>query len=159
MSLDPNTRPSIIDDRERWDHFHHRWLAHADVYKASDEDLAWIWPGREPESCAEELVAGGVSAVIVTRGPEGLAVITADGAVPVPAPLITVVDTVGAGDTIMAAVLVSLWERAQGSGQPLTARLGLDEWAVAGRRVVRRGRHHLLTSRRRSAPPSSAAWD
>ncbi len=159
VSLDPNTRPSIIDDRDRWDHFHQRWLAHADVYKASDEDLAWIWPGRDPEACAEELLAGGVSAVIVTRGSDGLTVVTADGAAAVPAPSVTVVDTVGAGDTIVAAVLVSLWERAEATAEPLTARLGLDEWAVVGRRAVDAAA--ITCSRLGADPPHRAelAWD
>ena len=111
VSLDPNIRPQIIDDRDRWDHFHHRWLANTDIYKGSDEDLEWIWPDRSPDEAAEAILADGVAVVIVTRGSEGLAIITADGEHRAPAPEIDVVDTVGAGDTIVGTVLASLWER------------------------------------------------
>ena len=109
VSLDPNVRPAIIGDRGRWDHFHQRWLEVADLYRASDEDLAWIWPGRATDDCAEELLADRISTVIVTRGRHGVTVYTAEGQLDVSAPPVEVVDTVGAGDSFVGSVLVSLW--------------------------------------------------
>ncbi|MFK8026419.1 MAG: PfkB family carbohydrate kinase [Ilumatobacter sp.] len=134
VSLDVNIRPQIIDDPDRWHHYHGRWLAHTDLYKGSDEDLDWIWPGRAPESVAEELLAEGhVSAVIVTRGGDGLTVITENGeAAAAPSP-VDVVDTVGAGDTIVGAMLTQIhedfvvaWDRGQ-----LPASWHLDQVALA----------------------------
>lgn len=135
VSLDPNIRPQIIDDRPRWDHFHERWLTNTAVYKASDEDLAWIWPGREASSLAEQLLADGVGVVIVTRGSEGLTVHHADGQEQVPAVPVDVIDTVGAGDTIVATVLASLVEAGVVDRAGLGA-LGGRWWSTVGRRAV-----------------------
>lgn len=135
VSLDPNIRPQIIDDRDRWTHFHDRWLTATTVYKGSDEDLEWIWPDRSPESSAEALLAAGVLAVIVTRGGDGLAIFTAGGEYRAAAPEVDVVDTVGAGDTIVAAVLASLWESDVHRPPDLRA-VSADGWTAIARRAV-----------------------
>lgn len=135
VSLDPNIRPQIIDDRAGWDHFHERWLARTHIYKGSDEDLDWIWPGRSPESCAEELLAGQVAAVIVTRGSDGLSILTSEGEATAPAPVVDIVDTVGAGDTIVATVLASLWESDRRDVASL-ASTTIEEWTVIATRAV-----------------------
>ena len=110
VSLDPNIRPQIIDDREAWHRFHDRWLPHVNVYKGSDEDLEWIWPDRSPLRSAEWLLEQGVGAVIVTRGSDGLAIITSSTEAKAVPPPVDVVDTVGAGDTIVGTVLTSIAE-------------------------------------------------
>jgi fructokinase len=158
VSLDPNIRPQIIEDRAQWEHFHDRWLTHTSIYKGSDEDLAWIWPGRSPDSIAEELVAGSVVAVLITRGADGLSVITSRGEQRVPSPEVTVIDTVGAGDTIVGAVLATLWELGDGNGSlPLGA---VDEasWALAARRAVAAA--GVTVSRAGADPPTrdEIAW-
>jgi fructokinase len=85
-------------------------LSNTDIYKGSDEDLAWIFPELDPAEWVETLLAAGVSAVIITRGADGLSVFTADGEVRAVSRRVDVVDTVGAGDTICGVVLASLWE-------------------------------------------------
>lgn len=133
VSLDPNVRPQIIDDRKRWHHYHDRWVTVTDVYKASDEDLKWIWPDRSVDSCVEYLHSRGVTAVVVTRGSAGLSVITADGEARATAPKVDVVDTVGAGDTSIAAILVSLFERnvtGQANHDKGLASLSVGEWEL-----------------------------
>jgi fructokinase len=135
VSLDSNIRPQIIDDRARWEHFHERWLGHTDIYKGSDEDFAWVWPEREPEVTARALVAAGVTAVVLTRGADGLSIFTSEGETAVSAPAVQVVDTVGAGDTIVGTILASLDE----FGVTTSAVLGevrSEQWAEIGRRAV-----------------------
>lgn len=136
VSIDPNVRPQIIDDRARWDHFHERWVARADIYKASDEDLAWIRSGRSADSVAEELLAGAATAVVVTRGADGLTIYTTAGEATASAPAVEVVDTVGAGDTIVAVVLASLWEAAPSGGAADPTGLSIEEWTEIARRGV-----------------------
>lgn len=131
VSLDPNVRPQIIDDRDRWMDFHRRWADRAHLYKGSDEDLDWIFPGRAIESVAEELLAGRCAAVILTRGADGAMAYTTDGTVDVGAPSVEVVDTVGAGDTFVAGVLVSLWEQGLADRPDELARLDDARWAQA----------------------------
>lgn len=135
VSLDPNVRPQIIDDRQQWDHFHDRWRACTDIYKSSDEDLAWIYPDRSIESCAEELLASGVTAFIATRGSDGLTVFTAHGEVSATGPQVELVDTVGAGDTVAATFLASLWEDGARSDDALRATT-LDQWRTYAERAV-----------------------
>lgn len=156
VSLDPNVRPQIIDDRERWHHFHRRWLAHTDIYKASDEDLAWIWPNRSADSAAREILANGVSVVIVTKGADGLAVVTHDGEIQVGAPNIDVVDTVGAGDTIVAAVLTSASEMTAGSVSRIHD-LALSDWKTIAKRAV--GAAAITCSRPGADPPHRSELD
>ncbi|MGW7169121.1 carbohydrate kinase family protein [Streptomyces sp. NPDC054884] len=54
---------------------------------------------------AQKLLAAGVGVVAVTRGGDGALVVTADGAEPVPAFEIDVVDTTGCGDAFSAGYL------------------------------------------------------
>jgi fructokinase len=110
ISLDPNVRPTIIDDRASWDRWHERWLRHVSLYRCSDEDLAWIWPGRSIDSVAAELIEKGVTAVIVTRGAEGCEIFTPSWAETRRGSVVEVVDTVGAGDTFTGGILFGLHE-------------------------------------------------
>jgi fructokinase len=66
VSLDPNVRPGIIDDRDRWMAWHDRWRAVCHVYRGSDEDLEWIGPGRSLDDVADELLGGRCSMLAVT---------------------------------------------------------------------------------------------
>jgi len=135
VSLDSNIRPQIIDDRDRWQHFHDRWVARANIYKGSDEDLSWIWPNRSPEASAEALMAAGVDVVVLTRGADGLTVLTGHGPETVPAPSIEIVDTVGAGDTIVATLLTSIVERGAVEVSELRELSGSDWREFASRAV------------------------
>lgn len=81
----------------------------ADVVKASDEDLEALWPGSTHREVASHLIAGGAGAVVVTRGGAGVSWYAAEDEVTVPAPRVDVVDTIGAGDTVTAAVVDALW--------------------------------------------------
>jgi fructokinase len=157
VSLDPNVRPDIVDDRRRWDHFHQRWLAHTHIYKASEEDLAWIWPDQDAESSAARLLAGAVEAVFVTRGPDGVAVFTRDGRIDVPSPRVEVADTVGAGDTFAASVLVSLHDRPEGAVPANLAAVSPAEWTATADRAVCAAA--INCSRVGADPPTRAELD
>jgi len=111
VSLDPNVRPTIVDDRDGWDHWHNRWLPNVSLYRCSDEDLSWIWPGRTSDSVAAELLHGGVETVVVTRGGDGCEVYTPAWSESRKGIPVDVVDTVGAGDTFTGAVLCGLHGR------------------------------------------------
>ena len=139
VSLDPNIRPQILDHdptlRTEWIGFHNRWLSNTDIYKGSDEDLAWIFPELDPDEWVETLLAAGVSAVIITRGADGLSVFTADGEVHAVSRRVDVVDTVGAGDTICGVVLASLWELRISSKVAVRA-MTLADWTKIAEHAV-----------------------
>ncbi len=154
VSLDPNVRPHTIDDAERWHHFHARWLGASDIYRASDEDVEWIWPGRSHDSWAAELIDAGRSVVVVTRGAAGATIFTPEGEVEITGRSVDVVDTVGAGDTFVAAMLVGLWDRGICSPAELTDHLDAADWSEIGSRAVVAA---AITCSRPGADPPTAA--
>lgn len=107
VALDPNVRAELIDDSQAYRRRFERWLPHLGLLKVSEEDACWLAPDSEPVTEAVRRWAGmGPAAVVLTRGSDGLSVITPDGArLDVGCQQSEVVDTIGAGDTVQAALL------------------------------------------------------
>ena len=114
VMVDPNVRPSIIRDADRYRRHLDAALARADVVKISSEDATWLAPSTEPRGYAADLAARGARVVLLTDGGQGVAVVTRDGATEVPVPRVAVVDTVGAGDAFGGGFLVSWLDRGLG---------------------------------------------
>jgi len=112
VMLDPNIRVGFIADQARYRTRLAQMIGRADIIKVSDEDLNWIVTGSDSlRDKALALLAMGPALVIVTRGGQGAIGFLRGGAeVQVPANKVTVVDTVGAGDTFNAGVLARLSE-------------------------------------------------
>jgi fructokinase len=108
ITLDPNIRPALIDSAAAARSRLEQLVRLADVVKVSDEDLLWLRPDQSLADAAAYWLAAGPAVVVVTRGGEGAFALTAAGRVSVPAPTVTVVDTVGAGDTFMGALIDGL---------------------------------------------------
>jgi fructokinase len=108
-------RPWVISDPDTYRSRLGRVLGRSDVVKVSEEDLAWLEPERSAADAARMLLQGGPRVVLLTRGAEGVQVVTSAGDVPVPAPEVEVVDTIGAGDAFGGGFLA--WWRAQGLGR------------------------------------------
>ena len=112
VSFDPNVRRLLMGPREEVLAVVHELLAVADVVKASDEDVAWLEPGRTVEEVAAAWLGHGPALVVITRGGDGaLAAGAASGPVSRPGVPVDVVDTVGAGDSFMSALLAGLARR------------------------------------------------
>ncbi|MET3351032.1 UNVERIFIED_ORG: fructokinase [Arthrobacter sp. UYEF1] len=115
ISFDPNCRPSIITDVDYARQQAEKFVTLSDVVKASDEDLEWLYPGVDVlESARRWLSLGGSEGpalVVVTRGAAGPWGITAAGEAAIDAPRVEVADTVGAGDSFMAALLSGIVDR------------------------------------------------
>ena len=108
ISLDPNIRPGFIKDKDAHMGRIRRMAAMADIVKFSDEDLAWFGLEGDEDTLARHWLHHGAKLVVVTRGAEGAVGYTANHKVTVPSERVSVVDTVGAGDTFDAGVLASL---------------------------------------------------
>jgi fructokinase len=108
ISLDPNIRPGFIKDKASHLARIRRMAAMSDIVKFSDEDLAWFGMEGDEDTLARHWLHHGAKLVVVTRGAEGAAGYTVNHKVEVPSEKVTVVDTVGAGDTFDAGVLASL---------------------------------------------------
>ncbi len=106
--LDPNIRPHFIRDEATYRARLERMIAAADIVKLSDEDLNWLYGPGEIASLATGVLARGPKLVFITQGSAGAQGFSASAVESVPACAVTVVDTVGAGDTFNAGVLVAL---------------------------------------------------
>jgi len=113
--VDPNVRPDIIPDAGAYRKRLARVLSHSHVLKVSEEDLDWLAPGHRSSDAVRELLAGGPSVGLLTRGPSGALVITIDAEVAVPSPRTNVVDTIGAGDAFGGGFVA--WWHARGLGR------------------------------------------
>ncbi|MCW1967494.1 MAG: carbohydrate kinase, partial [Anaerolineae bacterium] len=108
--FDPNCRPALTKDRDAYRAtMLRKWVPLTHILKISDQDLAWLEPGRDHAELAQTWLALGPSVVIVTAGEKG-ATLYRNGHAPihVTPPTIQVVDTVGAGDTFTANMMVRL---------------------------------------------------
>ncbi|PSJ62459.1 carbohydrate kinase family protein [Kumtagia ephedrae] len=108
MMFDPNIRENFIADKPSHLARMKRMLAMADIVKLSDEDLDWFGESGHVEDIAARWLELGPKLMVVTRGGKGALAFTRRHAVSVPAVPVTVVDTVGAGDTVNAGILASL---------------------------------------------------
>ncbi|CAM5398463.1 fructokinase [Streptomyces avidinii] len=137
--LDPNIRPALIAEPDAYRKRFRSWLPYVSVLKLSQEDAAWLGGG------VRDWLAAGPSAVVLTRGAGGLTVWTREGAEhSVPASRVEVADTIGAGDTVNAALL----HRLVGTG------LGAADWPEV---LSYAARAAALTCTRAGAEPPYAA--
>jgi fructokinase len=107
VSFDPNIRPALLDGVDVTGRVE-QIAAVARVVKLSDEDARAIYPGLTLPEVATWLLGLGPELVVITRGGEGMLLVSPHHTVTVAAPRVPVVDTVGAGDTVMAALLAHL---------------------------------------------------
>lgn len=103
--FDPNVRVSVVADPEKYRVAVEKWVGISSVVKLSDSDISWLYPDESMDEVAKRWIAGGCSLVVITRGANGIIGFTRTGMEEVAAAKVTVVDTVGAGDTV-GAILV-----------------------------------------------------
>jgi fructokinase len=107
VSVDPNVRGAVVADRDDYTRRIDRLVAASDIVRASGDDLAWFQAG-DGMAVARRWLAAGAALVVVTLGGEGCVALRAAGEVAVPAEPVTVVDTIGAGDSFNAGLLTWL---------------------------------------------------
>jgi fructokinase len=144
ISYDPNARPSLMgspdDVRPRVEAL----VALADVVKASDEDIEWLYPDRYVPDVLRHWAALGASLTVVTRGGAGAlyALHHVRSVATCPAAVTQVADTVGAGDSFMAGLLSGLLDAGLLGGPSARERLrsaALDDVRPAVERAVATG--------------------
>jgi fructokinase len=108
VSFDPNLRPAILGTPEPQRPGVDALVALCDVVKASDEDLAWLYAGEGVDTVLSRWATLGPSLVVCTLGGEGARALVGGEFVTVPPVPVKVVDTVGAGDSFMGALISGL---------------------------------------------------
>ena len=122
-SYDPNVRAALVKDRLGYLERVFRLMRTCSILKLSDEDLAYIFPSDEIDTAFQNILDQTSAALVVlTLGHKGCKVVgkgfefsvEADKATPL-------IDTVGAGDTFMGALLgevisrgFTTWEKLEG---------------------------------------------
>jgi fructokinase len=105
--LDPNIRAGLAPDfgyRQRL----HEAISQSTIVKASEEDVAWLYPGVDHEEAAERILSEGARLAVVTLGARGAFGAHRESRISVGAPPVEVVDTIGAGDAFGAGLVAWL---------------------------------------------------
>jgi fructokinase len=109
ISIDPNIRPTVIGNLSGYDRHLAKFLRHATIVKASEEDIELVFgPGPDISAIAVDWMKLGPPLVVVTRGADGAVAFHRNCRIDCPGRAAEVVDTVGAGDSFHAAFLASL---------------------------------------------------
>ena len=129
VSFDPNIRPFVTPDRDAVLELVERQVRLASVVKASEEDLEWLYPGRQVADTLQAWADAGPRFCVATLGGEGaIAYLGAERLVIRPRK-VEVVDTVGAGDSFMSSLLFAMErDSALGADAPAPGREQLGGW-------------------------------
>lgn len=152
VSFDPNIRPMVTPDRAAIGAIVERQVALASFVKASDEDMEWLYPGRAPEATLALWAKMGPRFCVLTRGAKGALARLGEEAIEQPAPKVEVVDTVGAGDSFMSALLAAMHrDGGLGAATPAPTSRRLAAWLKFAATASA-----ITCSRRGSDPPTWA---
>ena len=108
ISLDPNIRPGFIKDPLFFQKRFENWLDHVDLLKLSDADLEWLYPNYKIDDAVSHILSKKVQAVFLTMGEKGAWAYTKNHQIFAETHVISVRDTVGAGDSYHAGLLPKL---------------------------------------------------
>lgn len=116
ISFDPNIRPSLLPSPDLARARFQQFASLSDVVKLSEQDAAWLYPGTPPNEVLERVLALGPALAVVTCGADGAVLASAESAVRIPSMAVTAVDSIGAGDAYMSALLFQLHRLLQVEG-------------------------------------------
>ncbi|AEW94943.1 MULTISPECIES: carbohydrate kinase family protein [Streptomycetaceae] len=152
--VDPNVRAAIVPDEAAYRKRFASWLPEVTLLKVSAEDARWLTGADDPADPARHWLTQGPRAVVVTDGAAGITAYTRHaGTVRVAAVPVPVRDTIGAGDTVNAALLHWLAGRNALDADALDG-LGPDDWRAA---LGHAARAAAITCGRPGADPPYAA--
>ncbi|NIK79382.1 fructokinase [Paenibacillus castaneae] len=108
ISFDPNVRLPLWRDHEECRQTILSFIPLSHIVKISSDELAFITGIEDEQQALASLFVGEVQAVIYTRGSEGAAWYSKDYHANAPGQKVAVVDTTGAGDAFIGALLYQL---------------------------------------------------
>jgi fructokinase len=140
ITFDPNIRPSLLGSHSESVRTFEDLVPAINVVKLSNEDAAWLYPKFSAEEAVQKLLSLGASLVVLTQGSQGSLLATVSSTCSIPCVKTTIADTIGAGDSYMAALIATLINT---DGTDLTQsalhRLGSIATAAASLTVSRSG--------------------
>jgi fructokinase len=120
ISFDPNIRPALLGPRASVVNRVEHLVVLSDIVKVSAEDLIWLYPDATPVVSAMRWATIGGPLIVLTNGADGVTGFWHGARLDVRAAPVRVVDTIGAGDAFMAALLDAI-----GRAEPGLDREGL----------------------------------
>lgn len=108
ISFDPNIRLPLWGSAEDCQRTVREFLPYADLIKISDEESEFVTGQTDPERAVQSLFAIGAKAVLLSLGGKGAIFYRRGQSVRVPAYPAKVLDTTGAGDCLIGALLYRL---------------------------------------------------
>jgi fructokinase len=110
---DPNVRPSVLGDREKYLTSFAKWAEISKVVKLSEEDMNWLGLSTL------KILGMGPELIVLTRGGEGISAFRRDEILHQTSERVEVVDTVGAGDTVGAVIVEGMLKNPELAGASL----------------------------------------
>lgn len=166
ITYDPNIRPALLGSHAAAKATFEDIVALTDVVKLSDEDARWLYPAKTLEETADHILRLGAGLTVITKGAAGSQFTSPAASITILAVKATVADTIGAGDSFMAALLLGLLTRGtEGFAPTVMEQLGRTAAAAAAITVQRAGANPPTLDELTAAveTPASAprafAWD
>jgi fructokinase len=157
VSYDPNARPTLMGSPEEARPVIERLIALADVVKASDEDVRWLYGTAPVTQVLAHWAALGPAVCAVTQGGEEVVVLAAGEVQRLPTLPTRVADTVGAGDSFMAGLISGLLDAGLLGGADARERLRFAAWPPITAAVERALACAAITVSRAGANPPTRA--
>ncbi|CAN7322616.1 carbohydrate kinase [Arthrobacter sp. LjRoot78] len=111
ITYDPNIRPALLGSHSEAKSIFEDLVQLTDVVKLSDEDAQWLYPRKTLDDTATHLLGLGAGLSVITKGSQGSLLATAATRLHIPSVEAVVADTIGAGDSYMAALILGLLTR------------------------------------------------
>ena len=111
ITYDPNIRPALLGSHAEAISVFEALVHLTDVVKLSDEDAQWLYPRKDLADTAAHLLGLGAGLAVITKGSQGSLLATAATQLNIPSVKSGVADTIGAGDSYMAALILGLLTR------------------------------------------------
>lgn len=108
IAYDPNWRPSLWKDKKEAKDIISEKLKYTDILKISEEELEFLTGKSDLKDGSKNLIDMGIRLVVVTLGPKGCFFRCEAGMVHMDTYDVKVVDTTGAGDAFLGALLFYL---------------------------------------------------
>lgn len=123
ITFDPNVRPALIPDSDKTRKLFKALTFSSHLIKLSDEDAEFLFPGKPLDYVLDLLIDGGPAVAGITCGSRGALLGSGQHRISIPSVKTTVADSVGAGDSFMAALISALaFEGGGWDGQPIPVR-------------------------------------
>lgn len=151
ITYDPNIRPDLLGSHAESVAIFEELVHFTDVVKLSDEDAQWLYPRKTLADTATHVLGLGAELAVITQGSFGSLLATASTRLSVPAVQSRVVDTIGAGDSYMSALILGLLTRGTNRLAPsVLEQLGRTAAMAAAITVARAGANPPTESELRS---------